>query len=95
MKRYAEAHLWRYATILNNINDDPISMKHNKKYSVSPYTLLKLFGSYNTLPAKIGTLISLPWILQNQNDDGTWGKDNQRNNATLAVLSVLRNAKLI
>jgi len=95
MKRYAEAHIWRYATILNNISDDPILMKHNKKYSVSPYTLLKLFGSYNTLPAKIGTLISLPWIIQNQNEDGTWGKDNQRNNATLAVLSALKKTNLI
>ncbi|MHA1185353.1 MAG: hypothetical protein ACTSSK_00545 [Candidatus Heimdallarchaeota archaeon] len=95
MKRYAEAHLWRYATILNNINDDPILMKHNKKYSVSPFTLLKLFGSYNTLPARIGTLISIPWIIQNQNDDGTWGKDNQRNNATIAVLSALKKTNLI
>jgi len=95
MKRYAEAHLWRFATLLNDLDENPIRMKHNKKYSTSPYTLLKLFGSYNTIPARIGTFISLPWILKSQNSDGSWGKENQRANASLAVLSALKKTKLI
>jgi len=95
MRRFAEAHLWRFATLINNTNNEPILMKHNLKNSLSPYSLLKLFGNYDAIPSKIGILLSLPWIKKNQNEDGSWGDESTKESASLAVLSALKKIKLI
>ncbi|MCG3254316.1 MAG: hypothetical protein H7648_10765 [Candidatus Heimdallarchaeota archaeon] len=61
------------------------------KNSLSPYTFLKVFSKYKTKAAQLGILLSLPWIIENQNEDGTWGDQSTKESASLAVLHALKN----
>jgi len=65
------------------------------KYSLSPYTFLKVFSKYDTKAARLGILLSLPWIIENQNKDGTWGDQSIMGSATLAVIGALKNIDFI
>jgi hypothetical protein len=61
------------------------------KYSLSPYTFLSVFSKYDSTAAKLGILLSLPWLVKNQNEDGTWGDDSVKESATLAVIQALKS----
>jgi hypothetical protein len=93
--RLAESHLWRFVVALYNAYNNPYGMDELIKYSLSPYTFLSMFSKYKTKAARLGILLSLPWIIENQNEDGTWGKQSTGESATLAVLNALKNIEFI
>ncbi len=93
--RLAESHLWRFVVALYNAYNNPLGMDELIKYSLSPYTFLKVFSKYDTTAARLGILLSLPWIIKNQNEDGTWGNHSTKESATLAVVSALKNIEFI
>ena len=88
--RLAEAHLWRFVALLYNAYSNKYTMDEFVKYSLSPYTHLKVFAKFNTKASRIGILLSLPWIKENQNEDGSWGTGKQKESATMVVLSALK-----
>ncbi|MHA1211114.1 MAG: hypothetical protein ACTSSH_01520, partial [Candidatus Heimdallarchaeota archaeon] len=90
MSRSAEAHLWRFAILLYNSYNNPVAMQALTKMSLTPYFFLKVFAKYNSLPARLGIAFSLPWIIENQNEDGSWGTKPYQESATLAVINALK-----
>jgi len=93
--RLAESHLFRFVVALYNAYNNPYGMDELVKYSLSPYTFLSVFSKYDTMAAKIGILVSLPWIIKNQNMDGTWGNEETKECATLAVIQALKRIDFI
>ena len=93
--RLAESHLWRFVVALYNAYNNPYGMDELIKYSLSPYSFLNVFSKYETKAARLGILLSLPWIIENQNKDGTWGNPKTKNSATLAVIQALKNIDYI
>jgi len=89
--RLAESHLWRFVVVLYNAYNNSYGMDELIKNSLSPYTFLKVFSKYKTKAAQLGILLSLPWIIENQNEDGTWGDQSSKESASLAVLHALKN----
>lgn len=90
INRLVEAHLWRFAALLYNALQQPIMSIEGAKYSLTIYLQLRVLAKYDSLPAKLGILFALPWVINNQNRDGTWGTDDYRESATLAVIEALK-----
>lgn len=93
IRRVAEAHLWRFAG-LQNTPDGRFSSPTGERW-LSQAGYLQVFSGYDTPVAKVAIFRSVPWILENQNEDGSWG-DSQTNDAsTLAVVGALKSVGLI
>ena len=56
---------------------------------------LGIITGYDIPIAKVAILRSVPWILENQNEDGSWGEEHERESATLAVVRALKIVGLI
>jgi hypothetical protein len=84
-----EAHLWRFAILLYNSLKQPDMALELIKYNITYYFQLQVLAKYSSLPAKLGILIALPWIIQNQNEDGSWGNEKFKESATLAIVNAL------
>lgn len=84
------AHLWRFAILLNNALKQPEMALELVKYNITNYFQLQVLAKYSSLPAKLGIHIALPWIIQNQNDDGSWGNEKFKESATLAIINALK-----
>ena len=54
-----------------------------------------MLSGYDTPVARVAIMRSVPWILQNQNEDGSWGAEPDRESATIAVVRALKRAGLI
>lgn len=84
LRKLVEAHLWRFAA-RQYAQDGHFHQKH-----VGPYFYLDLFSRYDCPVSKVAIMRSLPWILDTQNQDGSWG-DGQHNEApTLAIVRALQ-----
>jgi len=92
-RRVAEAHLWRFAGLQNTPDGRFSSPLGELWHSHAWY--LQVFSGYDTPVAKVAILRSAPWILENQNEDGSWGAGPERESATLAVVKALRRVGLI
>ena len=91
LRRLAAAHLWRFAgrqhPPLGNFSGR--IGKH-----ITPYFFLDMFSRYDHPAARIAMLRMLPWVVENQNQDGSWGEGKVQETATLSVtrmLAVLRS----
>ena len=92
-RRVAEAHLWRFAGLQNTPDGRFSSPTGERWFSQAGY--LQVFSGYDTPVAKVAILRSVPWILENQNEDGSWGEETERENATLAVIKSLKRIGMI
>ena len=54
-----------------------------------------MLSGYDTPVARVAIMRSVPWILQNQNEDGSWGAEPDRESATIAVVRALKRVGLI
>ena len=93
LRRLAEAHLWRFAGRQYAANGRFTGYNNDGMFQQPLY--LSLFGLYDTPVARTVILRSVPWILENQNEDGSWGDEKERESATLAVIRALRRVDLI
>ncbi len=85
MRRLSEAHLWRFAARQHSPDGKFIGgYKH-----VGEYFFLQLFAGYDHLASKIAIMRSMPWILDSQNEDGSWGEEKLRDVFSLATLCAL------
>jgi hypothetical protein len=95
IQRIVEAHLWRFIVLFYNALRQPNMAIELEFYSLTKYFQLRVLAKYDSLPAKLGILLALPWIIENQNEDGTWGALKYRESATLAVIEALKRIEFI
>ncbi len=87
MKRFAEAHLWRFAG--QQHSPDGRFPEERGGYGLVQAGLLDLFARYDHPVSKAAIMRSIPWILDSQNEDGSWGEEPRKEASTLAILSAL------
>jgi hypothetical protein len=87
VRRYACAHLWRFAGIQRADGTFPHE-RHGTGFT--PVGILGLFARYDHPAATIVLLRALPWIVASQNPDGSWGEGERIDASTLTVLRALQ-----
>lgn len=70
--------------------------KATKKTFVNPQAMfLMVFASYHNPVSELAIMRMLPWIVDNQNKDSSWGEGETKDASTLAVISALSNIGFI
>jgi bifunctional DNA-binding transcriptional regulator/antitoxin component of YhaV-PrlF toxin-antitoxin module len=87
MKRVAEAYLWPLAATQNPENGYFGKQEVRLRY----YYLLDICARYDHPASKLIIIRSIPWIIEAQNEDGSWGDETHKDPATYAVLAALRS----
>jgi hypothetical protein len=95
IKRYAEAHLWRFAGRQHSADGRYIGKVQEGYFSNSQAGYLSIFASYDHPVSKVAIMRSIPWVIKSQNRDGSWGDELNKDSSTLAVISALKNVGLI
>ena len=85
LKKITEIYLWNYAGLQNN-EDGSFNANPERTFTDLQLVLLQIFSRYNHPVTRLVILRALPWILNNQNKDGSWGKEPYKDVATLAVV---------
>lgn len=85
MRRLAEASLWRFAARQNS-EDGGFDVRC---FSQAGY--LTVFAGYEHPASRVAIMRSIPWIVKNQNSDGSWGEGSTKEASTLAVVAGLHN----
>jgi len=88
MRKFTEAHLWRFASRQHAPDGAFTREKHGYCENYQP-ALLQVFAGYDHPASKVAAMRSLPWIVEAQNEDGSWGEEHNKDAATFAVLSAL------
>ncbi|MBT4501097.1 MAG: hypothetical protein HOC74_25430 [Gemmatimonadetes bacterium] len=92
MRQFAEAHLWRYASRQHAPDGAFAHEKHGYCENSQP-ALLQVFADFDHPASKVAIIRSLPWIVDAQNEDGSWGEDPIKDATTFAVLSALERIR--
>ena len=87
MRRFAEAHLWRFAGNQHSSNGESAPEKYGTGFPQSG--ILQLFASYDHPVSKAVIMRAIPWIVDSQNEDGSWGEEQSKDASTFAVLNAL------
>jgi bifunctional DNA-binding transcriptional regulator/antitoxin component of YhaV-PrlF toxin-antitoxin module len=87
MQRFAEAHLWRFASRQRAPSGEFAKERHGSGFSQEG--ILEAVARYDHPASKVIVWRSLPWIVEAQNEDGSWGQGPYKDASTLAVLSAL------
>ena len=87
MRQFAEAHLWRFA----GIQRGPDGAFPQERYGTGfgQIGILQAMARYDHPASKVVVMRALPWIVTNQNEDGSWGEAPRRDASTLCVLEAL------
>ena len=90
LRHTLESALWRFAGNQNH-PDGRMGRRGNDSYfrDGQQPTALDTFARYDLPLSKTVVLRSMPWILANQNADGSWGSPASVDAATLAVVRAL------
>lgn len=95
LRRLAEANLWKFAGWQHS-PDGSFPGKYAERYFKCPQTaFLSIFAGYDHPVAKTAILKMIPWIVEKQNEDGSWGRGSAKDTSTLAVVGALRSVELI
>jgi hypothetical protein len=86
-RRFAEAHLWRFASRQHAANGAFPTESYGSGLSQAGF--LELFARYDHPVSKVVVLRALPWIVETQNEDGSWGEGAGADTTTLAVVTAL------
>jgi len=93
LRRFAEAHLWRFAGLQHSADGQFAFERYGSGHSQAGF--LKIFAGYDCPVADVVVFRSLPWILDSQNNDGSWGDGSNKNAETLAIIIALTRINLI
>lgn len=93
LRKLAEAHLWRLAGRQHSA--DGRFMGEYEALRPLQIVYLQLFASYDHPVSKVAIMRSIPWIMDNQNEDGSWGDESHKDISTLAVITALKSVGLI
>jgi hypothetical protein len=88
LKKILELYLWRYAS-LQNFKDGTFSLNPHRIFTDIQIAFLQIFSCYEHPVSKLVILRALPWIIKNQNKDGSWGTELVRDTTTFAVINAL------
>ena len=85
-RRFAEAHLWRFAGLQRAGGRFP-----NESYGTgfSQIGILEAVARYDHPASQVILMRALPWLVDTQNVDGSWGKGSRKDVDTLAAIRVL------
>jgi hypothetical protein len=86
-RRFAEAHLWRFASRQHAADGTFPAESYGS--GLSQAGLLALFARYDHPVSKVVVVRALPWVVQAQNEDGSWGEEGNKDATTLAVVRSL------
>jgi hypothetical protein len=87
MRRFARAHLWRFAGQQHAPNGEFDRESHGSGFEQAG--MLDLFASYDHPASRVAILRSIPWIVETQNEDGSWGEGSRVDASTSAVVRAL------
>ena len=87
VRRFAEAHLWRFAGIQHG--PDGTFPKERYGTGFGQIGILEAVARYDHPASKVMVTRALPWIVNAQNEDGSWGEGPRRDVTTLAVVNAL------
>lgn len=65
-----------------------------KYFSCPQAAYLRIFARYNHPVSKVAILRSVSWIINNQNEDGSWGDETNKDVSTAAVIRALKSVNL-
>jgi hypothetical protein len=85
--QFAEAHLWRFACIQRPEDGTFPAERYGTGFHQAG--ILQAVARYNHPVSKVMVLRALPWIVQNQNADGSWGEGKRKDVETYAVVYAL------
>ena len=86
-RRFAEAHLWRFASTQHADDGAFPSEKYGTGFHQAG--ILQAISRYDHPVAKVIVLRALPWIVKNQNKDGSWGEGERKDVETYSVVYAL------
>ncbi|MDF1513924.1 MAG: hypothetical protein P1S60_08955, partial [Anaerolineae bacterium] len=86
-RRFAEAHLWRFAS--RQFAGDGTFPAERYGTGFQQAGILQAVARYNHRAARVMVLRALPWIVQKQNPDGSWGNAGRKEAETFAVIDAL------
>lgn len=89
MRRLVEAYLWRFAARQHPTDGRFGVEKYGTGYSQTGF--LSLFASYDHIVSKVVIARSIPWIVESQNEDGSWGDGTNKDPSTLAAITALKS----
>jgi hypothetical protein len=93
MRRFAEAHLWRFAGRQHSSDGRFAVEKYGTGHSQVGF--LSIFARYDHPVSRLVIMRSIPWIINDQNEDGSWGEEPNKDGSTLAVISALKSVELL
>ena len=88
LKKILELYLWNYASV-QNFKDGTFTPHPQRTFIDMQLVFLQLYSNYNHEIAKLVLLRALPWIINNQNKDGSWSNEPHKDLATYIVLRTL------
>ena len=91
MRRFAEAHLWRFASRQEARNGEFPREKYGTGFLLEG--ILQVFAGYHHPVSKVVILRAVPWIVDSQNEDGSWGEEPRVDASTYAVLCALASVR--
>ena len=91
VRRFAEAHLWRFAGLQHGPDGAFPEERYGTGFGL--IGILEAVARYDHPASKVMVTRALPWIVNAQNEDGSWGEGTHRDVATLAVVNALLSVK--
>ena len=87
MRRFAEAHLWRFAGKQHGAKGEFAPESYGSGFTQAGF--LYLFSRYDHPASKVVVMRALPWIVDAQNEDGSWDAEGKVDSPTLAIVTAL------
>lgn len=95
LRRLTEAQLWRIAGWQHSQNTS-FTSKQTKRYFKCPQAaFLQVFARHDHPASKLVIMRMIPWMVNNQNEDGSWRDESTRDVSTLTVVSALKSVQLL
>jgi hypothetical protein len=91
MRRFAEAHLWRFASRQHAPNGAFAEESYGTGFDQTG--ILEAFARYDHPASRVVIMRAVPWIVEAQNEDGSWGEEPNKDVSSLAVLRALDRVK--
>jgi len=85
LRGLVEVHLWH----LVSFQDRQGAFRGRGHFTDPTIFMLDLLSRYDHPVAALGILRAVPWMLRNQNEDGSWGEEPYKDSATLVILEAL------
>lgn len=91
MRRFAEAHLWRFAS--RQQAPDGVFPVERYGTGFDQAGILEAMSRYDHPASKVTVMRAIPWIVEAQNEDGSWGEGSTRDVTTLAIVNALLSVR--